>query len=637
MLMGNLRCRYENIRKTLLGAAVLLGCAFGLFWCYQGYILNVGIKIDNNTAINFHTFVNNGHLSIQKKGVEKEAMGHWKSKKALYNLLLLERLTGSSDRFSVVSYSNDRAKLKCNWMRDLKAYNGSCGQVLLAEASISMDVSDGPDNDCLEIDLLPKKSDFSQFLSRLQSVLPMEWTVAVQLYDFRGPKTYAGGVRNVSSITKYPPRYVVGSLKYPSQNTGTSKPTMETTFDLGNSKRTILLAQDCRGCAMKEDPKNGCPDSPPTCDIDSVALSRNNSKPSTCWASRPDEFVPNNAFDYTNATCGDKNYYNKDIFSGPICKQCFQNGTHSRFVAPAKMKHFSLDRTTVRSTEYTKHKNEVNFIVRSSPAIRNFDFGALIRTVPQKDRIWSNVGIGAGSDFLTQLNITRVLIDFDYYETNENSKFIFNPNPILYKGWKFARYHLHPESATKFKRIHAVHSFYFEHLSNKHHNIKSKVSPIVLPFGKKKYFHIDTGNDGISIFDEDLIYFIGNITGGCWVNKTLYTPFSPETAPALNIVLSKEEKVSVKIPGSIWSLPRVSRDNVKDIITVISGNSFVFEEAPPPVYTQMILPTNSSQFQPGYPTIFHRYNKNVFGLPFLSSPGIKYVFDDEERKLYVGM
>ena len=34
------------------------------------------------------------------------------------------------------------------------------------------------------------------------------------------------------------------------------------------------------------------------------------------------------------------------------------------------------------------------------------------------------------------------------------------------------------------------------------------------------------------------------------------------------------------------------------------------------------------------PTIFVTYDKNVLGLPFLSSPFVNYVFDDESKKLF---
>lgn len=551
------------------------------------------------------------------------------------NVDLLKDIVKDSDRFNLLKYQGN-VLLRCEWERDLKMHDGSCARFLFVEAGISVNNASTSKLDCVEIDFLSNHNDFSIFLSQLELVLPMEWFVPVHLYDVRGPKRTGRDMKK-SNDFKYPPRYVVANLQFPprqgTNSADASTTTLDTTLDLGNSKRTILMVDDCRGCANKENPKNGCPDIVPTCEIENGVNDGKRKTAGLCWKSNPNQSVPSHSFKYTKDACSNQNFYNKEVLDAPICRQCFQNGQHSRYVAKAKMKKFSITRATVRATRYSRYNKDIIRFNRFSPAISNFNFGALIRTVPLVDRIWSNVGIGAGSDFLTQLNATRLMIDFNYYTANKNNTVVFNPNPESYKDWEYARYQLNPISENRFKRVHSVHGFYFGHKSIKRQKeIASKSSSKTHSFRKKVHFHIDTGNDGISIADEDLHHFLARATGGQWIHGTLYTPFSPDTAPELNIDMSLGKHVFVTIPGSVWSLPKLSSEDMEEIR---STSTLHYEEFPSPLYTQTFV-SHESPRAPGYPTIFSQYHKDVLGLPFLSLPGFTYVFDDKSRALFIG-
>lgn len=624
----------------------LITLLIGLFWRYQGCNANVINRSNDDITLNHHTyefFKSGGHpSSILRREHDREHTNH-RQKKAISHLEILNQLIKHSDRFSVVKHVDRHARLRCNWKGDLKAH-GSCMQFLRAEAGIIVDsantFANAFEKNRVEIDLL--SSDYKLLLSRLQSVLPMEWTIPVQLHDFRGPMLQTNNVHNVSGAFKYPPRYVVGTLHFPvensSDNKGAPAQMLETTFDLGNSGKTILMVEDCRGCYFKDDPTNGCPDIVPTCSADNSTRSAGSyvASPGLCWASHPHQFVPNYAIKYTNATCDETSLYNNKIVDGAICKQCFQQGNHSRFVTLAKLEQFSFKEAIVESTIYKMNDHKVSRIKKNSPILSDFNFAALIRTVPIIDRIWSNIGIGAGSDFMKQLNATRLLIDFNYYQDVERSNIVFNPSPMIYAGWGYAHYKLE-QFGTKKKRVHEVHGFYFgQTFRNMYVTIAREVSSMFFPFHKKVDFHIDSGNQGIALADKDLQNYMVSVTGGVWHKGVLFTPHSPDTAPDFYINLSLTRKATVQIPGSIWALPHFSS---KDIDDMQAANLFLLDDDQfPSLFTQILASvTTQSRPPPGYyPSIFFKYAKNVFGLPFLAAPGFRYVFDDEKAVLYVG-
>jgi len=603
-----------------VGSVTLKNILVCLFWSHQVYSLNTvggGVIADGYD----NELVGTVHHSGQRKKHESRERYRSEIEREEYNLNLLEQFVQDSDRF-IVLIIDDVQSLRCNWDIDLRTHDGSCGQFLHVEAGISVDYIDTREQNFIEIKFLSNDNDFSLFLSQLQSLLPMEWFVPIQLYDFRGPRRPNEELEE-SNASKYPPRFVIGNLQFPtsqsSNDADVSTATMDTTFDLGNSKLTILMVQDCRGCVQKEDPRNGCPDIVPTCEEEKTTKLTESLTQGLCWASHPNQSVPNHAFKYTKAACSHDSFYNKAVVDGPVCRQCFQNGDHSRFVVKARMTKFSLTKTTVQSTVYAEKENKVHRVQGSSPVISNFKFGALIRTVPLIDRIWSNVGIGAGSEFLTQLNVTRILFDFDYYNDNKNNNIVFNPSPMVYGNWEYARYRLKKIIGYEYKRIHSVHGFSFGHEDSY--------------FSRKVHFHIDTGNDGISIADKKLQDFLADVTGGYWIKDTLYTPFSPDTAPVLNIDMKLRDKLVVNVPGSIWSLPKLSSEDLEEMKSV---NSMLFQEAPS-VYTQLVVSEKSPHVpRDYYPTIFNKYHKNVLGLPFLSLPGFKFLFDDNARALYIG-
>jgi len=107
------------------------------------------------------------------------------------------------------------------------------------------------------------------------------------------------------------------------------------------------------------------------------------------------------------------------------------------------------------------------------------------------------------------------------------------------------------------------------------------------------------------------------VTGGLWLPDEdpdsdefrLFIPdyWTPHSALDLVIALSTKSGVAtVSLPGGSW----VVHPYVTDDGEVIRYEGF-------------------------RRTIFCSYHKNVLGLPFLSAPGIEFVFDDRKELLYL--
>ena len=461
---------------------------------------------------------------------------------------------------------------------------------------------------------------------KLTKLIPLEWIVPVTLYDAESLKYNNFDVDGKEAalekrIPRRPPRYVVGKLDFPDAHTQTSSKVSSlstvqeqllVTYDLGNSKQTLLTVQDCLGCWSDIEPASGCPSIVPTCDAGNSATNHdikgtNTSMPSTtefCWPSHLNQFVPDTSFDYTNKNCSDEAEYAGTLMNQTVWMQCFDNGNHSRYTISAVAFEFFL------SGAKTKKAGQIRY---PTPSIQNFEFGALVRTVPRMDRIWSNIGIGADSSFLNQLSANSILLDFDFYQTPSkikhdfNEKIVFNPSRTIYENWEAS-----PYITRKNKRLHSVDEFSFgDHLQRSFRKINSNFT-----------FHIDTGNNGISIKDESLINFLQIGVNGEWIldpydkqntTKNLYTSLSHHDAPDLNIILSPGLRVS--IPAWVWIIHDSSiRENDlynTKLHSITGGNATM------------------------HPTIFTTYHKNVFGLPFLSVPGLSFVFDDTDNQLYV--
>lgn len=405
---------------------------------------------------------------------------------------------------------------------------------------------------------------------------------------------------------RLPPRYVVGILGFFDHSQSQPMPSKLltqhlTTFDLGNSKQTLLTVQDCLGCRSKIQPNSGCPSTVPSCEIEL----QSSNEPRFCWPSHPNQFVPDTTFIYTNKNCSDGAQYAGELMNKSAWMQCFDNSDHARYTSSAMAYELSLYNAVVKRGDET---------LDPTPIIKNFNFGALVRTVPSINRIWSNVGIGANSSFLNQLSINSILLDFDYYQTqptHSNEKIVFNPSRKLYNSWELSPYEI-----VRDKRLHPIDGFYFG-------NEAVQNSTII---DMNITFHIDTGNDGISIHDNAIRDCLKTGASGEWLSpwedenatQVLYTPWNHENGPDVHIMLRPD--IEVTIPAWVWILPH---SNFTIRSTVEDSNTHVAHE-----HRRVNTTLN--------PTIFRTYHKNVFGLPFLSAPEYCFVFEDEEKSLFVG-
>jgi len=103
----------------------------------------------------------------------------------------------------------------------------------------------------------------------------------------------------------------------------------------------------------------------------------NTSTSDICWPSQPQEFLPESCFKYLSLDAGN----------------------HSRYFIPSKAK----DLVIVLVCTTTEKDYRVVYKLPSP-----FLFGALIRTAPLPDRIWSNVEIGYHSSFVNQTRFTSI-------------------------------------------------------------------------------------------------------------------------------------------------------------------------------------------------------------------------------------
>eukprot|EP00594_Rhizosolenia_setigera_P003726 CAMPEP_0178951424 /NCGR_PEP_ID=MMETSP0789-20121207/7222_1 /TAXON_ID=3005 /ORGANISM="Rhizosolenia setigera, Strain CCMP 1694" /LENGTH=296 /DNA_ID=CAMNT_0020632303 /DNA_START=238 /DNA_END=1128 /DNA_ORIENTATION=+ len=249
-------------------------------------------------------------------------------------------------------------------------------------------------------------------------------------------------------------------------------------------------------------------------------------------------------------------------------------------------------------------------------SVQNFSFGALVFVEPIINRIWSNVGIGAHSQFLEQLPASAIMIDFDYYKSRDDEdggrhdNIVFNPSYEVYKDWNKAPYTI---ESRRQKRTHTVTQI----LVGKNNTI--------LP-GDGVDFMIDTGNSGIALNDSVLREKLQEVTEGTWLGSSLLTKYTKENAPEIRIQMAPG--IDVSIPGSVWVL---SNPDLKLLESLEINLDIMKNEEPFIDVFRSELYTTSSTLNP---TIFKEYHKNVLGLPFLSAPGVKFVFDDDTKHLY---
>jgi hypothetical protein len=438
-----------------------------------------------------------------------------------------------------------------------------------------------------------------------------EISIPVQMWDLQGRVVERDGNNN----NYYIPRYLVGRISSRSPScSSTPKNSHHFTFDLGNPGITTLLDPGCRGCdgVSNTTYPDFCPIPLPKC---------NSSNP--CWPSRPTEFLPNSCFKYLPITGRCSSYGAKIIDAGTIhskqvCMMCFDSGNHSRYFIPSTaddLIFLSADRRIL----------EEDRVVYNLPS--PFFFGALIRTVPLQDRIWSNVGIGYHSSFMNQTGFTSIQFSLRHthhpkqlsrtslnesYAThsivNTESFLRFNPRPERYVNSSATQRYLTPHH-----RVHNLDGFsigYSNFLINNDDVETHEISIEKRTQSKGETntldFIMDTGNGGICIADSLLKDRFASATRGQWKrieNDTFHTDnhtntteqliinrFTPSNAPDLHVIFTPGIKITMK--GYMW-------------VTSLSGH-----------------------------TIFVTCELNVLGLPFMAS-GVELVFDDANKMLYM--
>jgi len=229
----------------------------------------------------------------------------------------------------------------------------------------------------------------------------------------------------------------------------------------------------------------------------------------------------------------------------------------------------------------------------------SFQFGALVRTVPLADRIWSNIGIGYNSSFLVQMTIKRILLRLSPQEKKE---IIFYPSKDRY--WNVATSSDVDFTVDSYnKRL-----FHFSYVKIAQHVFWIDV-------GGNHTVHLDTvRNDGIYISEPLLQDYLANITGGFWfkdeellnaqqqqVNherERLYIPKHYDAKPLCIALGNTLHGYSVQVAISKWTFPGKKKSSY-------------------------------------LPTIFGKYDHTVLGLPYLAAIGTEYLLDDENHIMHI--
>eukprot|EP00592_Proboscia_alata_P005676 CAMPEP_0194365754 /NCGR_PEP_ID=MMETSP0174-20130528/13782_1 /TAXON_ID=216777 /ORGANISM="Proboscia alata, Strain PI-D3" /LENGTH=494 /DNA_ID=CAMNT_0039140591 /DNA_START=103 /DNA_END=1587 /DNA_ORIENTATION=+ len=426
--------------------------------------------------------------------------------------------------------------------------------------------------------------------------------IPVVLWDDNGQPISPSSAPRYLVGTLATPRYLVGTLAVQNDiytNTdGIDESCLNDvqhfTFDFGNPGDTILLSQYCLGCGddtLDEAVAARCPPSVPECE-----------NGTSCWASHPNEYLsldhyqPINDSNSPEEACKDAGVITlgmpwHDMSDVSVCMACFDGGDHSRYyVQSTPAQHRSL---VLIDERYDCKDGSSSAPHLTLPA--DFRFGAMVRSVPAFDRIWSNVGIGHKSGFMTQMNYTRLKL---HLRTDDEDSFVeFNPSLEEVRNAPHVMSASYTAPHQRWHVISAVaigNEWFIANGDPKFGNDQ--------PFQPPLDFMMDTGNGGISINDESLQEFLADATQGEWMHESgaglassfqrlVNTVYTPATAPPLELVLSG---IPVTVPGNVW-LMNDSGDTI-----------FVKDE---------------------------RYN--ILGLPFMSAGGFDLVFDDAELIMYV--
>lgn len=290
----------------------------------------------------------------------------------------------------------------------------------------------------------------------------------------------------------------------------------------------IFMSQNCRGC------ETGCPRTVPQCDASAPF----------CTPSAPTEYAPMGSYQNLSVPCAETRPAGK-LDGVTVCMGCFGGASHSRF--------------------FTMAKADVTITAEQPLVLPGLVFGALVRTAPAIDRIWGNVGVGYGSTWLAQLDITAIR----FHLRTAAASVTFNPLPSSFASLPSAP---------------------FEVTSNREVNVALSVGSEECGAAT---FHIDTGNSGISIEDPHVAVALAGATGGRWdaQGNLVVTAVAHGTrAHANSSIVVMIDAIRAVIPASVWKVGTGGRTifskyhkNVLGLPFIMAGD-MVFDDAHRRIY-----------------------------------------------------
>ena len=400
-----------------------------------------------------------------------------------------------------------------------------------------------------------------------------------------------------------PPRYLVGIVGIASDNQTEWLP-QHFTFDLGNPGHTTFVVDECRGCSVNFDngTENGCPSKVPQCNIGNGV--------GACWLSHQSEIWPlvssHIHFPDFNDEC--TAYGDKVLDAGSliienrtirhVCQMCFDNGNHSRFFTPRTANDVVILDPSMQKVVW--------------PLPSPLQFGALLRTVPLQDRIWSNVGVGYHSSFLNQTNVQKLHFSLKLHPTQGSYGHIaFHTLRCDTKDDKIQQSY-----RVQHHRIHTLEGFRLSQNAPTGNETETKKGvmgdfyPLPLESNGLFEFIMDTGNGGICISSNNfggIKDHVSLVTAGQWRKES--NIMGGQEVLYVNTDHTLNSTLHVVFAGNI------NNQNNQDMKIVVSLE--------PGIWIQDFLTGK---------TIFMTCNLNVLGLPFMSS-GLDLIFDDQHKKL----
>ena len=359
-----------------------------------------------------------------------------------------------------------------------------------------------------------------------------EVLLSVQMYNEKGEPLAPPGADSPPAPTLA--RYAIGRVLLGGNQ-------IRAEMDAGNSGEPLLMAKVCRGCSDK------CPLTVPDCPGAKF-----------CAPSYPMDFAPTSSWTATGAGCGDHDHDAGTLNGRQVCMACFGGHSHSRFSTPAT--------------------GNASFAAQPRPfAVPKLRFGALVRTSPWTDRLWSNIGVGFRSAFLRQVNASTLW--FSLRAPPHQSVVGLRPSLARYASLPVQRFSAEPGNRYMTARLNCG-------------------GPNGRQAGPELEYLFDTGNAGISIASDEMAAALATATGGHW-NTTGGNP------------------------GNLW-IDRALHPPVAITFVIGKGNDTDVGSRPINV---TLAPAVWAPFPKTGQTVFERYDKNVLGLPVIMTGA--FIFDDQ--------